>query len=376
MSSKYSYNWQSQPYISWKGKNTEYNTIVGLSKRPVNRAVYTKGGKTFGPSQQATSEQATTIKRNSRLNYANKSNLNSDDYHRYLTSGVGAISRTFGPQPLKQWRLQLNANNNILDNSELVKIRNGYNKITIATMMDKPGAFSTSYSGKNYKLCEYCNKYGKLYLDKEHNFEKLHKNFRITLDAENNTSICVYCNGGSSSVIKPSTTVLSKKYFSDTNAYLKNRCKTYDQKLTYNKIPSVDYYDRDGVPKYPDNNLLGPQTFYSNTCIYNCPNNTEENQTDNQNLLNSRKSYITIYKPNNRPFAQQGAVSSSTRLAKLKYDTINTNGASFMSAFGREAANAGKYSSNENTIYFTKSKNNICDPNLYHINGNKNIKCR
>jgi len=38
---------------------------------------------------------------------------------------------------------------------------------------------------------------------------------------------------------------------------------------------------------------------------------------------------LTVYKPNNPQYAQQGAVSSSTRILKLNVDTISTNAASF-----------------------------------------------
>jgi len=38
---------------------------------------------------------------------------------------------------------------------------------------------------------------------------------------------------------------------------------------------------------------------------------------------------LTVYKPNNPQFAQQGAVSSSTRMLKLNVDTISTNAATF-----------------------------------------------
>jgi hypothetical protein len=50
-----------------------------------------------------------------------------------------------------------------------------------------------------------------------------------------------------------------------------------------------------------------------------------------------------IYKPNNSQFAQQGGVSSSTRIARLKYDTITTVGASYRSAYGAQVANELAY---------------------------------
>ena len=56
--------------------------------------------------------------------------------------------------------------------------------------------------------------------------------------------------------------------------------------------------------------------------------------------------YIPIYyKPNNPQFGVQGAVSSSDRLARKKYDTITTVGSSFRSAFGAQTANALAYGS-------------------------------
>jgi hypothetical protein len=50
-----------------------------------------------------------------------------------------------------------------------------------------------------------------------------------------------------------------------------------------------------------------------------------------------------IYKPNNSQFAQQGGVSSSTRIARLKYDTITTVGATYRSAYGAQVANELAY---------------------------------
>jgi hypothetical protein len=51
------------------------------------------------------------------------------------------------------------------------------------------------------------------------------------------------------------------------------------------------------------------------------------------------------YKPNNSQFGVQGAVSSSDRLLRKKYDTITTVGSSFRSAFGAQTANALAYGS-------------------------------
>ena len=60
---------------------------------------------------------------------------------------------------------------------------------------------------------------------------------------------------------------------------------------------------------------------------------------------------LVVYKPNNYQFAQQGAVSSSTRILKLNVDTINTNYATF-----NKNSEGVKYTPNELTNY---TNNNI-----------------
>ena len=37
-------------------------------------------------------------------------------------------------------------------------------------------------------------------------------------------------------LVKPASTIISKKYYSDRKAYLQSRCLLYDQKLSGNKI--------------------------------------------------------------------------------------------------------------------------------------------
>ena len=54
--------------------------------------------------------------------------------------------------------------------------------------------------------------------------------------------------------------------------------------------------------------------------------------------------YVPIYyKPSNSKFATQGSVDASSRLARLKYDTITSSASTFTTAFGRHTANALAY---------------------------------
>jgi hypothetical protein len=58
--------------------------------------------------------------------------------------------------------------------------------------------------------------------------------------------------------------------------------------------------------------------------------------------------YVTlIYKPNNSAYGVQGAVESSARIQRLKYNTINTSAFSIKSAYGTAVANALAYGVSE-----------------------------
>ena len=140
---------------------------------------------------------------------------------------------------------------------------------------------------------------------------------------------------------------------------MKSRCKLYDQKQTNNPIPGIQYYEADGTPLYPNNSPTGPQNFLTQNCANNCSSATQP---------------TTIYKPNNRPFKQQGATDSSNRTNKLRYDTVKTAASSLAADFGQSAANAGSYLINYNAPYFVKSNYQKCSNYYYKRNGN-HTKC-
>lgn len=63
---------------------------------------------------------------------------------------------------------------------------------------------------------------------------------------------------------------------------------------------------------------------------------------DNAGLLSSN--FVPVYyKPNNAQFSQQGAVSSSSQITRLKYDTINTVAAQTSAKYGPSSGNALTY---------------------------------
>ena len=89
---------------------------------------------------------------------------------------------------------------------------------------------------------------------------------------------------------------------------------------------------------------------------------------------NPRGCKLVVYKPNNPQFAQQGAVSSSTRMLKLNVDTIETNAASFnKNASGvKYTPNALINSSNTNIPFILKNKASKCDqPPIFPFQNHK-----
>jgi hypothetical protein len=78
-----------------------------------------------------------------------------------------------------------------------------------------------------------------------------------------------------------------------------------------------------------------------------------------------QRNYVPVYyKPNNSQFAQQGGVTSSSYITRLKYDTMTNNGYKFREAYGNNVANAMAYGVSD-SVYTLKDKMgypNICSP--------------
>lgn len=139
-----------------------------------------------------------------------------------------------------------------------------------------------------------------------------------------------------SKIIKSARMLTTNNYSRDTKEYLRKKCKTYEQRLTGSNIPNNTYATASGQHVYPTNSSTGSQLKKPLNCY--------------------DTSCQIIFKPNNVKFTQQGAVTSSDRLVRLKLDTITKNGNSFKTAWGQEAANAGKYHGTTEAPYFIKNK--------------------
>jgi hypothetical protein len=270
------------------------------------------------------------------------------------TGGSNTTSYT-SARPIKHWRKQLNPRNGSGANGR----RAGINM-----SMDIPGGSNIlANTGKCDGTTE-CAKTSTILSDNILGINN--NNFSdgiTTINPITNQVQCVACNP-EAKVIKPATTIISKKYYPDRNAYLQSRCLLYDQKLSGNKIPGITYFDTvNDRPVLPSNDLInGSQNRSTENCL-NCPNNVKNNTN------------TTIYKPRNYQYATQGAVDSSSRITRLKYNTITKNGKSFQTAFGIQGANAGAfYNGSDVSPYFLKNKNNNkCYLANFHRTGEKTI---
>ncbi len=112
---------------------------------------------------------------------------------------------------------------------------------------------------------------------------------------------------------------VDKTYYQTKHAHLENRCQLFKQRQ-YNFLNDGDSTIKPGEP--------GSE---ANTYLANCPSSSKPGCSK------------VVYKPNNWVFGVQGSVSSSCRLAKLKYDNITCNGATFTSAYGRSVCSANQY---------------------------------
>ena len=183
------------------------------------------------------------------------------------------------------------------------------------------------------------------------------------------------CCNPPKNVIKSAVTLLGAKgedglripgtYSTTHQEYMRKRCLTFKQRQFNYKD---DSHDKRNLGKGK-----------ANCCC--CCDKADSCTPSSCPHKNNEKCRLDYAKPNNRRllkdkhgdkgFYVQGAVSSSTRVEKLKLDTINKTNKEIKDKFGSHLLFRTSYQSD----YSAKSKWYYCDPSLYHKNGNKNLKC-
>jgi hypothetical protein len=190
----------------------------------------------------------------------------------------------------------------------------------VKQMMDNPGSFSVSQNTPSEvdnvtKLdndCKDCRGIGIV-------ASYYPNNYYLTENPEPNSQTPSFCCNEERKARRralPASTKLNKNYYTTLQQYRENRCQTYDQRA-FNFVSNAAY-----VPGAKPGSALA----LSNTYVANCQPNIITNEDPLTNFSGCR---LVVYKPNNPQYAQQGAVSSSTRMLKLNVTTIETNAASF-----------------------------------------------
>jgi hypothetical protein len=194
-----------------------------------------------------------------------------------------------------------------------------------------------------------------------------------------------------------------KKYYTTTGAYLKARCNNFATKaitarpafsavknpqgVTTGYVDSngkhvnaenVDFYKYITNCSYSENEDMIAWLEYK-IAMLNINNHPPAAPTAAQNTYNLLLSQArnkntqccvnTIYKPCNTKFSTNTAVSSSSRIARLKYDTVTTAAQNQRHVWGPEAASASAYSGRPEMPFTTKAKFSPCAP--HRIAGTK-----
>jgi len=171
-----------------------------------------------------------------------------------------------------------------------------------------------------------------------------------------------------------------RDYYTNNSSYLRSRCKTFSQN-EYHYDSQIDRAVGLPEPNAPCgkgwkintkedgkvivNGRLAPSTLKPGCCSKSAAcSKAYRSSCPSRKLKKDCKGNITscqtavYYKPNNCQFGQQGGVSSSSRLLRLKLNTINSNATSIGQSYGKSAGSALAYSGRPQAPFITKQKMN------------------
>ena len=280
---------------------------------------------------------------------------NNDPTNNYPT-GFGL------PRPIKHARKGRSFNVLTYDpnTQTYVEINRGVKSSTggsmVKQMMDNPGSFSVSQNTSSEvdnvtKLDNDCKNCRGIGIVASYYPEPTY----LTENPEPQSQTLSFCCNEERKARRralPASTKLNKNYYTTMQQYRENRCQTYDQRA-FNFVSNAAF-----VPGAKPGSALA----LSNTYVANCQPNIITNEDPLTNFSGCR---LVVYKPNNPQYAQQGAVSSSTRMLKLNVTTIETNAASFKkNAQGIKITTSNITSSSQpGTPFILKNKvPKLCNP--------------
>lgn len=182
----------------------------------------------------------------------------------------------FLKKPLKHYRKQYSTVNKSVSNNNFINIFN------------TPGQFITGNISSDYINHDISYNTANIFLNIINNNNSCDNNCNKFYDSSQNKIFNIGYSG-EHSIIKTASTNLDKKYCNTNAQLLKNKCKTYLQNLPSN-------------------------TNYNNS-------NLENGTMIECDLNNCKKTY----NPSNKRYNNQGPITSSSRIANLRYCNQDTN---------------------------------------------------
>lgn len=214
---------------------------------------------------------------------------------------TGRVS--FKPNPIKHWRKQLKPT-----------YKTQSKQVSISSVNAPSSVVALTTDTTRQSLC-----------DSNITSQILHENVILLNNCygiRKSTDMYTTCEGGTNHVRRSANTNVSKRYHTSHAKYLQSKCKTYEQNISYGK-------------------RVSDTVFKGSKC--------------SQSLANSCEHTIT-FKPSNKAFSQQGAVSASTQIQKRKNQALTKNSASLKNAYGTAPVFIRDYKPNSTgyEIYYVK----------------------
>lgn len=356
MSQDKTYMWQRQPFVATK--------VPGAgSTVPVGVPTWSRPASNVGPGGKV---NPTVFVDKAGVAHQIKA---PDAYGSARGASCKLTGRRsgFNPRPLKVWRKQLRPTSG-----------SGGGRAGMGNPMDRPGGSSVRQSlaglDADDLAAALADPSNCCAAELGQAFQPLQPHWKLPGKGERDRShngacgpTCSACNP-EAHVIRRGTTVLSKTYYTDSRAYLRARGRRYEQNLGAGAhVPGRRYYDGSANVLYDNgepgraNGLYGGLQCPAGSSCPPLPPGVDPGKYQAACAAGDRRRHppgqqkpYHSYKPSNRQFAVQGAVESSTRLDRLKLNTIQ-RAAKTAGAFGAAARNASRYTGRPDAPHTVKS---------------------
>jgi len=243
---------------------------------------------------------------------------------------------------------------------------NDINQLFKNTMINNTHCYIKNDSNSNVFLLNiaYNSTYNKIELqsfvtNSLHMFQSQQYRVPMKYDVNNNVSYSSWYQTDNSINVVP-LFIINNSKFKDVIGFAAGNYPS-----TIISINSINYYSPSNPDQYfprLNNPIIVYNTIQGNNLVANYSTN-QVSLSSTTPLIQSRYK-VLYYKPNNYQFAQQGAVSASSLITRVKYNSITNSTVGYKNAYGTSVANALAYGVSD-TGYTIKDKigyPNKCTP--------------